>query len=309
MLNLVRWINPLAMKTRFIISIAISALLLLSSCVEESKKYKELNFKIQSLEQSSKEREAEIEEIFAVLNEVESGLKSIREAESIIIIQSQGSGTDLMPGTKEQVRADMAAISETIKKYKSEIEKLTRDNKLASEQLNRRLKILTDELNEKSAIIKDLTEQLEKRETQLKVKSIQIATLDKTIANLKNEIIALDIESETQRMTIHIQAQELNSAYYIVGKKRELINANVMTRGGLFSQAKVSYLAEQSAFVKIDIREVSEINLNTQKAKILTLHPAGTYSLHKDNNGNQTLKISDISSFWKHTKYLVVQSQ
>ena len=297
------------MKTRFIILVIAFGLLVPSSCVEESKKYKELNSKLQSLEQASMERESEIEEIFSILNEVENGLKSIREAENILLIQSQGRGADLMPGTKEQVRADMAAISEAIKKYKAEITKLQNDNRLASEQFNRRLKTLTAELNEKSIIIAELTEQIEEREAQLKIKAIQVATLDKTVANLKGEIAALDMESEAQKETIRTQVQELNSAYYIVGTKRELIDANVMTKGGLFSKAKVSYLAEQSSFVKIDIREVSEINLNAQRVKVLTIHPVGTYRMYEDNNGNQILKISDSGSFWKHTKYLVIQFQ
>ena len=296
------------MKVTFVIS-AIFILLMLSSCVESSKKYQDLSSKFQSLEHSSKGKDAEMEEIFLILNEVENGLRSIREAENILIIQSQGSGADLTPGTKEQVRSDMIAINEAIKKYKSEIERLKQSDRLASEQLNRRLKSLMEELDEKSLIIENMTQQIERREAHLKVKMLQITTLDQTVANLRHEVTALGIESDAQKRTIQAQTQELNNAYYIVGTKRELIDANVMTKGGLFSQAKVSYLAEQSAFIRIDIRKISEINLNTRKAKVLTLHPVGTYSFYEGENGTQILKISDAESFWRHTKYLIIQSQ
>jgi Chromosome segregation ATPases len=297
------------MKIKFIFIITVSLAFLFTSCVESSKKYRELNSQLQLLEQTSKEKAAEMEEIFSILNEVESGLRSIREAENILIIQSQQGRTEVLPGTKEQIKTDMAAISETITKYKNEIEKLKNDNRVASAQFKKRLEVLTQELDEKSRLIEDLSKQIEERETQLKIKSAQVATLDRTVAVLRSEVTALGLESEAQKETIRSQVQELNSAYYIAGTKKELIEAKVMTRGGLFSKAKVSYLAEQSSFVKIDIREVSEINLNTQRAKILTTHPAGTYYLYPDANGMQVLKISNTDSFWEHTKYLVIQSQ
>ena len=65
-----------------------------------------------------------------------------------------------------------------------------------------------------------------------------------------------------------------------------------MSKGGLFKSAKISYQAEQSAFVKIDIREVKEIQINAEKAKVLSVHPTGTYTLEPGANGMQVLKIS-----------------
>ena len=297
------------MKIKFIFLAAIPLSFILTSCIENSRKYQDLNSKFELLERSTKEREVQMEEIFSILNEVENGLKSIREAENVLILHSQQGRSEMVPGTKEQIKADMEEIGEAIKKYKSEIEKLKNDNKIASSQFNKRLRALTEELEQKSILIADLTEQIEQRETQLKIKSVQVATLDRTVADLKSEVVALGLESGVHQETIRIQLQELNSAYYIIGTKKELIEANVMTKGGLFSQAKVSYSSEQSSFVKIDIREVSEINLNTKRAKILTTHPAGTYNLYAGGNGLQILKISNKDFFWKHSKYLVIQSQ
>lgn len=81
-----------------------------------------------------------------------------------------------------------------------------------------------------------------------------------------------------------------------------------MSKGGLFKSAKISYQAEQSAFVKIDIREVKEIQINAEKAKVLSVHPTGTYTLEPGANGMQVLKISQPATFWEQTKYLVIQT-
>ena len=79
-----------------------------------------------------------------------------------------------------------------------------------------------------------------------------------------------------------------------------------MTKGGLFKSSKVSYQAEKDAFVKIDLREISEINTNAGKAKVMSIHPKGTYAF-VENDGEMVLNISDPEKFWQQTKYLVIQ--
>ena len=79
-----------------------------------------------------------------------------------------------------------------------------------------------------------------------------------------------------------------------------------MTKGGLFKASKVSYQAETEAFVKIDSRAISEINTNAKKAKVMSVHPAGTYEF-VENDGEMTLNITNPGKFWQQTKYLVIQ--
>ena len=103
------------------------------------------------------------------------------------------------------------------------------------------------------------------------------------------------------------QEEELYSVYYIVGTKDELIDADVITKGGLFKSAKVSYQSEKNTFVKIDYRQITTITTNAKKAKVLSVHPKGTYAI-ETTDGEAALIISDPESFWEHTKYLVIQT-
>ncbi|MFA6334622.1 MAG: hypothetical protein WCX48_03585 [Bacteroidales bacterium] len=280
----------------------------LTSCVESSKKYKALQAQLDSLSVSSTAKSAEFEEVFATLNEVENGLKSIREAENILVLQSQTGGAEVQATSRERLKSDVAAIGEAITNYKKQIDKLQNDNRIQSSQFKKRLAALTQELEAKSQLIDDLSRQLAEKDTQLKVKTQQIVTLDETVSNLRSDVTTLSQESSAQKATISTQDIQINTAFYIVGTKSELIAANVMSKGGLFRSAKISYQAEQSSFIKIDIREVSEINLNAKKAKVLSVHPTGTYSLEVDQNGMKILKISDPKAFWEQTKYLVIQT-
>lgn len=296
------------MKKTFLFMILAVVALSLSSCVEKSAKYKALQAQLDSLGSVHSVKSAEFEEVFATLNEVESGLRSIREAENILVLQSQQGGAEVIENSREQLKSDVAAIGEAIKGYKSQIAKLKNDGRIQSSQFKKRLTALTQELESKSALIADLGRQLEEKDRQLVVKSQQVETLDKTVTTLKTEVTSLSQTSASQKETIATQDAQIYSGYYIIGSKAELIQANVMSKGGLFKSAKITYQAEQSAFIKIDIREVTEININANKAKVLSVHPTGTYTFEPDANGVQVLKISQPTTFWEQTKYLVIQT-
>ena len=60
----------------------------LGSCVENSGKYKALQAQLDSLQNSYNVQGAELDEVFATINEIEQGLSSIRESESILAVQS-----------------------------------------------------------------------------------------------------------------------------------------------------------------------------------------------------------------------------
>lgn len=296
------------MKRILIFSVLAIFVISLTSCVESSKKYKTLQAQLDSLSVTSSAKSVEFEEVFATLNEVENGLKSIREAENILVLQTQKGGAEVQANSREQLKSDVTAIGEAIKTYKKQIDKLKNDTRIQSSQFKKRLAALTQELETKSLLMDDLGRQLAEKDTQLKVKTQQISSLDETVSTLRHDVSSLSQESSLQKETISTQDVQINTAYYIVGTKAELIAANVMSRGGLFRSAKISYQAEQSAFIKVDIREVSEINLNTKKAKVLSVHPTGTYTLEVGQNGMQILKISAPKTFWEQTKYLVIQT-
>ena len=60
-------------------------------------------------------------------------------------------------------------------------------------------------------------------------------------------------------------------------------------------------------FTQIDIRTVKEIKLYSKSAEMLTNHPAGSYTLQKDQRGEYVLRITDPNKFWSVSKYLVIK--
>ncbi len=292
------------MRKVFFIAVTLVALIGLSGCVENSGKYKALQAKLDSLQVNYNVQGAELDEIFGTLNEIEAGLTSIRESESILTVQSQD-GVEVK-GSREQLKEDVQAIQDAIKNYQQEIKKLQNDNRMQSAQFKKRLAAMQKELKEKSQVIDDLYRQIEEKDAQISRQTKQIASLDEIVSNLKEEVTTLSKEGSELKAKVADQEEAIYTVYYIVGTKQELIEAGVMTKGGLFKSSKVSYQAEKEAFIKIDLRAISEINTNASKAKVMSIHPKGTYAF-VETDGEMVLNISNPQEFWEQTKYLVIQ--
>lgn len=294
-------------KLLFLLAVGSIAVSLTTSCVEHSKKYKALLAQLDSIETNYGSQYGGLDEAFSILNEVEDGLRSIRESENLISFQSK-EGMTVPEGSRAQIESDMESIKDCIARYKEKIAQLEKNNLINSKEFRKRLKALTTELEEKTKLVESLQEQLKEKDAIIIAKNQEITKLGSMVSDLKTDVSNLSEESEVLKEKVSSQEKELYSAYYIIGTKGQLIDAGVMTKGGLFKSAKVSYNAEKDLFVKIDYREITSINTNAQKAKVMSIHPKGTYALEKVEN-EMILTISNPEAFWEQTKYLVIQVQ
>lgn len=279
-----------------------------TSCVENSSKYKQLQAQLDSLQGNYGTQKTQLNEVFSVLNEVEEGLKEIRQKEDLLAVESQKDGIDVPESQRVRIMEDVYAVKDAINRYKEKIEQLKKDSSLKSVEFKKKLNALHKELEEKSRAIETLQNQLKEKDLIISQKEQTIDSLEHQASDLKEDITVLTGEKEELKDKVDSQDRALFSAYYIVGSKEELIEAGVISKGGLFKSSKVSYEAEKTSFIKIDYREISTINTNAQKAKVLSNHRKGTYSI-EDVDGEAIINISDPEGFWEQTKYLVIQTQ
>lgn len=288
------------MKRVTFLSIGLVSIAILSSCVESSKKYQTLLAKTDSLTAVANAQNAEMESFLAGLNEISAGMQSIREAEHLLAIQSESNGHK--DKTQEQIavlKNDIQAISDAINGYKEQIAQLEAQNKRQSAEFKKLIANLNAELEKSNLQIQELNEQISAQAKELGIKTQQIADLNQDVSNLQTE-------SSAQKETIANQDKALNTAHYLLGSRKELRESNVISRQGIFCPPIVSAQAQNAHFTNIDLRETTTISLNTKKAKILSVHPADSYTITEDENGMQTLNITNSAAFWKQTKYLVV---
>lgn len=281
----------------------ICTTVMMASCVQNSGEYKRLKAENDSLKIESEQSTQELNEMLSILNDVQTDIQSIRDAENYLTIQQQ-SGGELSKNQREQIKENMQLITETLKKNKEQMaelqEQLNKSN-VKSSALQKTINRISSELEQKVVLIATLQEDLAK-------KNMRIQELDEQIAVLNEDVEMLATESKSQSKVISEQDRALNTAYYCFGTASELRDQKIITGGGLFSKSKVLESGfNKEYFIKIDIREVTEIPLFAGKAKLRSNHPSGSFELSDDADGNKTLKITDTKLFWSLGKYLVIE--
>ncbi|HNV95212.1 MAG TPA: hypothetical protein PKG63_01960, partial [Bacteroidales bacterium] len=106
------------------------------------------------------------------------------------------------------------------------------------------------------------------------------------------------------------KTEELNTAFYVIGSKKELMENKIITKeGGFVGIGKIEKLREdfnKDYFTKIDITSLNEISINASKAKIITSHPNGSYKIEMNGKKVDKITIIDKKTFWSVSKYLVI---
>ena len=272
------------------------ALLALVSCKDKAntRETADLNQRIDSLNRVNVQKDNEINDMLETLNTIEDGFRAINEAQGRVTVERRGEGAD----AAQRIRENMQFINETMTQNKDLINKLRlrlRDSNTASEQLRKTLENLTAQLEAKESELAVLRQELE-------AKDIHIAELDEQVSQLNEDVTSLKDDKVRKEETISQQDKELNTAWYVFGTKRELKEQNILKSGEVL-QGNFN----KNYFTKIDIRVDKEIKLMSRDAKLLTNHPAGSYTLERDANKQYVLRITNPQQFWSTSKYLVVQ--
>ena len=270
---------------------------LIGSCtnVKESKEYKELQAQRDSLLMQSAGSQEESAEMMAVISEVEANFAKIREAENYISTRSAQSG-EMSQDTKDRVNENFRMISEILQRNKQQLAELNKKQSGSNKEIASLKNTITRLNNE----MRESTTRLAELQNQLSIK-------DEQIAQLSQDMSSLALEAEQQSATIQEQDRTLHTAYYVFGTANELKDQKILS-GGFLQQTRVLQdTFNKEYFLKIDIREVTEIPLYAPKGKLWSTHPEGTYQFVKGADGNLVFHITDTQRFWSLTKYLILE--
>ena len=103
--------------------------------------------------------------------------------------------------------------------------------------------------------------------------------------------------------------QQSNSPYvcfYVVGTKKQLKQQKVSDKALLRKNKLEKGDDAMNFFTKVDKRTLNKIALHSKKAKVMSKHPSGSYSI-EDAEGQKVLHILDPNKFWNLSNYLVVE--
>ena len=252
------------------------------------------NEKTDSLTRIIAQKDNEINDMLSTLNEIQEGFRQISAAENRVTLAKDGETTN----RASQIRNDMNFIAQTMKHNRELIAKLqkqAREGSIAAEQLKTTIENLTSELEERNKEIAVLRDELAQKE-------VRITELDQTVTTLNEDVAQLRTETQEQSNTISNQDRQIHTAWYVFGTKKELTQNRILEKGRVLQSN-----FNRNYFTKIDIRVDKEIRLYSKSAKILTSHPASSYTLQQDASKQYVLRITNPEVFWSTSKYLVVQ--
>lgn len=274
--------------------IACFSLIAFTSCKKEQKAPQLENAQQNdSLQKIIAERDNEINDMMETFNQIEEGFRQINEAENRVNIMKDGEGTN----KKRQLMENIRFIANTMKENRELIAKLRqqlRESSVKGDQFKKTIENLVRELDSKD-------QQLQQLRAELDAKDIHINELDATINTLNTNVSNLQEESSKKTETINAQDKQLNTAWYVFGTKKELKEQHII-EGDKVLESNFN----KSYFTKIDIRVDKEIKLYSKSAKILTIHPSGSYTLERNANKQYVLRITNPQIFWSTSKYLVM---
>ena len=233
-------------------------------------------------------QQQDVEQMSEILKTVALSLDSIQEQEQVLTRFDEKT-------PKNEILDKLEMLKIILDRKKAEIDLLTAEavsNQGTIADLKKVLEYLNQQLEEKSARIAKLEEAVRNK--------------DAKIAELRDEVDELTIETGNLKIKNQQQEMQLNQGFYIVGSKKELKNLGLLS-GGLLSKKRANYSnIDNSVFKKVDVRNFHSLVIPSKSPKLITEKPASSYTLTKNDDGTTTLKITNVQEFWSASPYLII---
>ena len=283
-------------KLLFVLSVVV-----LTSCGQHKKEIARMQAKQDSIAQLAVQKDNSILEFIGAMNEIQTNLDSVKTIQKLVSVQTDP-GIELKADTKKRIIEDIRQINSLLDK-----------NKELVRSMQGKLNSSTVKIKELQSMIDILNKQMADKDAELVRLNQELENLHVDMTSLNQKIQTITAESEAtineKNQAIEAKTNELNTAFYAFGTKKELTEKNVIEKeGGVLGIGKTLKMKKdfnRDYFMKIDIREFSQLPLNTKKAKLVTYHPDGSYHF----TGTKTIEslvIDKPEEFWKASKYLLI---
>ncbi len=241
----------------------------------------------------------ELNEFATYITDIAQSLDSIATQEVVLLSKRDREGYYL---SKRQIKENLQLLQELLERQRAKIEMLSDS-----------LAVRGDRTNELQRIVLFLSEQLREKEAELaRVRGIvvqqrkEIKRLETQAVELKLNIDTLKRTVELQEEVMEVQDQVIHETYLRIGNKKELKKAGIL-KTNFWGETTLNGDVDLSQFVKVDIREFTEIEIDAKSISILTPVPPSSYRLTKKKNSIK-IEILAPAEFWSLSNYLIIQT-
>ncbi|HQZ42551.1 MAG: hypothetical protein IPF95_17295 [Flavobacteriales bacterium] len=274
-----------------ILSPVLSIAILLTACTADPKQ----DPMIKQLEQDEAraraqvaERDSTINAMFSTFNRINENLREIQVKQGEL--GSTGTGAEQSSNVEDRIMGGIQSIDDLLADNQKLITKLRAQSKVSANGIS------------------ELERTIAEMERSTNEKNVEIEGLKEELASSNSSLATLIAMYRDKTQLSDMQRNDLNTAYYVIGTSKELRANGVLTKEGGFAgigantKLNMENLAKEN-FKQIDILEMQEIPVLSEKFKLSTSHPAGSFKIEE---GSGKLMITDANAFWSVSKYLVI---
>ncbi len=288
------------MKKILIAGAAIT--LLATGCTnkEQERQIAQLSQERDSILAATYEKEQSIDEFITSFQQIEENLTKVTESQQSIARQT-GDGPEMNKTAQERIQEEIAFISQLMEESKTQIA-----------ALDKKLRNSNSRVSKFQKMVASLNEQIALKDAEMVALNDQLIALNGQVNDLNQTVTNLQIKDSANTEFINRQTTEMHKGFIAVGPYKSLRDKQVIqSEGGFLGLGKEEKLAtnlNSEAFTQVDITQLQTIPLQAKDAKLVTVHPAGSYELESDHKTASELKITDPDKFWSTSKYLVVMT-
>lgn len=293
------------MKTNCLLASLIIVCLLISCNNGKDYEKQLLVLRLDSLTKVNDQNVQNLTEVNSIVNVISDELDSIAEMEDMIRFNTLGN--EGRKPTKAEMRERLKAFSQMLERQKLRVAQLEDSldavNGSSIAKYRNLITLLNSQLEEKDKTINSLMAELNKR-------NANIVKLQADVEELTTSNQLLSEVAEKQKEALVIQDDFINEAYIKIGSKKDLQSSGLITGGGFLSKAKVNNSnLNSNLFQKVDIRQITQINIPAKSFKILSPMPESSYSVEKAGKESSVLIINNPTHFWSVSHYLIIQTK
>jgi len=281
-------------KLIFIVCVALT----FSACHNYQEDLAQKEKEKQQLVSAGQEKDSTISFFINEVNDIEGNLAAIDTSRKNVVVNTSNS---------ELRKTQITKINENIDNIKS----LMQENKNRLAALNKKLKASGYKIGGLEKMIATLNYQIAQKDTQLAELNTKITELNTTVSTQSTRINDLVTMNDEKQRVVEAKTSELNTAYYVIGTTKDLLEKQILTKqGGFIGLGKSKVMKSDyntSGFTQIDITQTTSFPLNAKDAKVMTPHPSNSYIINRTDKKHVTgLTITDPASFWRASKYLII---
>ena len=278
-------------------------LVLATACLVVSCGYNEriaqLQSQCDSIAMINTQQADELNEFATYISDIALSLDSIATQEVVLLSKRDREGYFL---SKRQIKENMQLLKELLERQRARIDSMA--DSLAA---------YGDRTAELQRIVLFLSEQLREKEVELARLQGVVVQQRKEIKRLESEAVELKVNIDTLKRTVELQEeimevqdQVIHETYLRIGNKKDLKKAGIL-KTNFWGETVLNGDVDLSQFVKVDIREFTEIEIDAKSVSILTPVPPTSYRLTKTKNSIK-IEILAPAEFWSLSNYLIIQT-